>query len=93
MPTSGQQKLFDELKREHGNTERWKFLLRGIDFESMNKHRASHLISELISVFRGKQRFPTCDCYFPDARLHARFVANAKEIGADTPSSSDAQAV
>ena len=94
MPTPGQQKLFDELQREFGNTERWTFLLRAIHFETMNKHRASHLLSELISAFRGKRRLPACDCYFPNARLHARSVAiTPKDPGADTPSSSDAQTV
>lgn len=93
MPTPGQYELFEKLRRDHGDTSRWHFLMRGIDFDAMNTHRAGHFLAGLLTAFLGVRARNMCDCTFARRRDIPVSLSFRKTPGGSTPSAPDAQIV
>jgi hypothetical protein len=93
MPTPGQYELFEKLRRDHSDTPRWRFLMRGNDFDAMNTHRAGHFLAGLLTAFLGVRARNMCDCTFPRRRDIPVRLSFRKAPGGGSPSASDGPVV
>jgi hypothetical protein len=93
MPTPGQYKLFERLRKDHGDTPRWRFLMRGNDFGAMTTHRAGHFLAGLLTAFLGVRARNMCDPTFPRRLDIPVSLSFRKTPGDSTPSAPDAQTV
>ena len=89
MPTPGQQQLFERLQREHGQSSRWEFVTRGVEFEAMNTHRAGHFLAGLLTTFLGARSSYMCCTRSPE-RYYPEFRSFSKAPGGEAPGASDA---